>query len=173
MSITPGPENKSGKTGNGIDSGGGSGMSHHASGSTHESGSTGSHGSTGTHQGGGSGSSGSTSSSTGSSGGGSLGSMGTGSSSGMDTSSWAQGLDSGPESKTEGPVARFIEQQTSKLPSDVFLWAAVGAMATSATLHLMGMKDKSRFFGQWVAPMMLFGVYNKIVKTQGSDQLSN
>ena len=34
-------------------------------------------------------------------------------------------------SKKEGPVAKAIESQTAKLPSDLFLWASVGAMATS------------------------------------------
>jgi hypothetical protein len=71
---------------------------------------------------------------------------------------------------SEGTVARTIEQQTAKLPSDVFLWAAVGSMGASALLRLMGKKHASLFVGDWVAPMMLFGVYNKIVKTQGSDR---
>ena len=30
----------------------------------------------------------------------------------------------------------------------------------------------SLFVGQWVAPFLLLGVYNKIVKVAGSDQLS-
>jgi hypothetical protein len=71
---------------------------------------------------------------------------------------------------TEGTVARTIEQQTAKLPSDVFLWAALGSMGTAAVLRLMGKKHASLFVGDWVAPFMLFGVYNKIVKTQGSDR---
>ncbi len=41
-------------------------------------------------------------------------------------------------SHTEGTVARTIEQQTAKLPSDVFLWAAFGAIGTSAVLQIMG-----------------------------------
>lgn len=50
---------------------------------------------------------------------------------------------------SEGPVAKAIEKQTSKLPSDVFLWAALGSMAVSATLKCLG-KDKSALFvGQW------------------------
>jgi hypothetical protein len=70
----------------------------------------------------------------------------------------------------EGPVARTIEQQTKKLPSDTFLWAAMGSIGASALLRLMGKKHASLFVGEWVAPMLLFGVYNKIVKTQGSDR---
>ena len=73
---------------------------------------------------------------------------------------------------TEGKVARTIEQQTAKLPSDVFLWGALGAIGASAMLQIMGKKNASLFVGDWVAPMLLFGVYNKIVKTQGSDRLT-
>jgi hypothetical protein len=74
---------------------------------------------------------------------------------------------------TEGTVARTIEQQTAKLPSDVFLWAAVGSIGVSLALQLMGNTEKSHFVGQWVAPFLLLGVYNKIVKVAGSDQFSS
>ena len=70
----------------------------------------------------------------------------------------------------EGGLARPIEEQTSKLPSDTYLWAAVTAMAASLTLKLMGKKHTALFIGQWVAPFLLFGVYNKIVKVAGHDQ---
>jgi len=68
----------------------------------------------------------------------------------------------------EGTVAQAIEQQTAKLPSDLFLWAAVGAMALSCGLYSMGRKHQALFIGQWSAPLLLFGVYNKIVKLHGS-----
>jgi hypothetical protein len=73
--------------------------------------------------------------------------------------------------QTEGVVARTIEQQTAKLPSDIFLWAALGAIGLSACLEFTGNKEKSRFIGQWVSPFLLFGVYNKLVKVAGSDRL--
>lgn len=71
----------------------------------------------------------------------------------------------------EGPIARTIEQQTAKLPSDLFLWAAVGAIGVSAILQLAGNDEKSRFVGQWVSPFLLLGVYNKLVKVAGSDRM--
>ena len=74
------------------------------------------------------------------------------------------------ESHAEGIVARTMEQQTAKLPSDIFLWAAGGAIATSAVLQLAGKPKASLFLGQWVAPLLLLGVYNKIVKVAGSDR---
>jgi len=73
---------------------------------------------------------------------------------------------------TEGPVARTIEQQTAKLPSDLFLWAAIGSVGVSLVMQLTGNKEKSHWVGQWVAPFLLLGVYNKIVKVAGSDRLS-
>ncbi|SDG58755.1 hypothetical protein SAMN04487996_12069 [Dyadobacter soli] len=70
----------------------------------------------------------------------------------------------------EGKVAEAIEQQTAKLPSDIFLWASLGAMGVSLALKIMGQKHDALFVGQWAAPFLLLGVYNKIVKTQGHDQ---
>jgi hypothetical protein len=70
---------------------------------------------------------------------------------------------------TEGAVARGIEEQTAKLPSDTFLWAAVGSMIASATLQMMGQKHASVFVGQWAPSFLLFGIYNKLVKQLGSD----
>lgn len=70
----------------------------------------------------------------------------------------------------EGKVAKAIETQTSKIPSDVFLWAALGSMVASLTLKVMGKKDESLFVGQWAAPFLLLGVYNKIVKLEGHDK---
>ena len=71
---------------------------------------------------------------------------------------------------SEGPVARTLEQQTAKLPSDMFLWAAMGSIGASAVLQLMGKKKASLFVGEWVSPFLLLGVYNKIVKVAGSDK---
>lgn len=70
---------------------------------------------------------------------------------------------------SEGPVAHAIEQQTAKLPSDVFLWAALGSMAASATLKIMGKNHTALFVGQWAAPFLLLGLYNKLVKLEGHD----
>lgn len=75
-----------------------------------------------------------------------------------------------PQSREEGPVAKAIERQTSKLPSDWFLWAAVASMLASATLLLSQRKQESVFIGQWVPTLLLFGVYNKLVKQHGSDE---
>lgn len=69
----------------------------------------------------------------------------------------------------EGNLARAIEEQTAKLPSDTFLWAAVGSMGLSAALQLAGKRHASLFVGQWAPAFLLLGVYNKLVKEFGSD----
>lgn len=64
----------------------------------------------------------------------------------------------------EGSVTRLIEQQTAKLPSDVFLFTAIGAMGLSLAFHLAGRKEASRFVGMWPPAILTMGVYNKVVK---------
>lgn len=56
------------------------------------------------------------------------------------------------DAHSEGQVAKMIEDQTAKLPSDAFLWLAVGSMAVSATLQMTGNKHGSLFVGQWAPP---------------------
>jgi hypothetical protein len=76
--------------------------------------------------------------------------------------------DFNPEHK-EGPVATAIEEQTAKLPSDLFLWAALGSMGVSLFLQYKGDRKQSLFVGQWAAPFLLLGLYNKLVKLEGHD----
>lgn len=95
--------------------------------------------------------------------------------------------DGSKAAQREGPVARAIETQTAKVPSDVFLWAAGAAMATSLAFEVVGMiRGQSRgslfggtrktaaplasFVGMWAPSFLLLGVYNKIVKVAGSDR---
>jgi hypothetical protein len=77
------------------------------------------------------------------------------------------------EAHSEGRVAKAIEDQTAKLPSDTFLWMAVGAMAASAAMQIAGNKQASMFVGQWAPSLLLFGIYNKLVKQLGSDRTEN
>jgi hypothetical protein len=72
----------------------------------------------------------------------------------------------------EGTVARRIEEQTAKLPSDLFLWAAGASIAGSLLLQCSGRQHASLFVGQWAPTFLILGLYNKIVKVAGSDRLS-
>lgn len=69
----------------------------------------------------------------------------------------------------EGSVARAIEEQTAKLPSDLFLWAAIASMVISFVFRMRGSKHNSLFVGQWAAPFLILGLYNKLVKLEGHD----
>jgi len=68
----------------------------------------------------------------------------------------------------EAPTARLIEQQTAKIPSHWFLIAALGAMGTSLVLELSGRSRASQFVGRWPAPLLIMGMYNKLIKTLGT-----
>lgn len=70
---------------------------------------------------------------------------------------------------TEGKVARAIEEQTAKLPSDAFLWAGIGFMAVSLAFQIAGKQKVSNFIGHWPVNILLLGLYNKIVKLEGHD----
>lgn len=73
-------------------------------------------------------------------------------------------------SDKEDMVTKAIEKQTIKVPSDVFLFTALGALGISLGLKLAGKKDNSAFVGQWVAPILIMGVYNKLVKHIASEK---
>jgi hypothetical protein len=70
----------------------------------------------------------------------------------------------------EGPVAKKIEEQTAKLPSDLFLWASFGAMGVALAMKLMKRDHIALFIGQWAAPFLVMGLYNKVVKVDGHDK---
>jgi len=55
------------------------------------------------------------------------------------------------------------------LPSDTFLWAAIGSMGISAVLQVIGARQMSNFVGLWAPSFLMFGLYNKMVKLLGSD----
>jgi hypothetical protein len=70
----------------------------------------------------------------------------------------------------EDMITKAIEKQTVKLPSDTFLFAAMGAVAVSLAFKCMGNDKNASFVGQWVAPILLVGVYNKLIKQEEATQ---
>jgi hypothetical protein len=79
------------------------------------------------------------------------------------------------EEQKQGPVARAIEATTSRLPSDVWLWASAASMAVSLGLQLSGnrkTKHVSNFVAQWAPTLLILGLYNKLVKVGGHDRVS-
>lgn len=74
-----------------------------------------------------------------------------------------------PAEHREGPVAKAIESQTAKLPSDTFLWLAGASILTSLALKVSGRGKDAPFVGQWAPTILILGLYNKLVKVAGSD----
>jgi len=75
------------------------------------------------------------------------------------------------EHPQEGGFTKAIEKQTAKLPSISYLVMACGAIAASLGLAITQKnKGLANFIGLWVPSLMLIGIYNKLVKLQGSDQ---
>jgi len=75
----------------------------------------------------------------------------------------------GAHQRKEGALARAIEEQTSKLPSDLFLWAAGGSIVGALLFQMMGEEKKANFVGQWAPTFLILGLYNKLVKVAGSE----
>jgi hypothetical protein len=76
-----------------------------------------------------------------------------------------------PTQHSEGLVARAIEEQTAKLPSDTFLWAAGASIAASLILKMLDRHHEALFVGQWAPTILILGLYNKLVKQHGSDRI--
>jgi hypothetical protein len=74
-----------------------------------------------------------------------------------------------PGEVEEDQFTAAIEKTTSRIPSSAYLVLALGSMAVSAGLHAWNKKHESLFIGQWAAPFLLLGIYNKMVKQHGSD----
>jgi hypothetical protein len=70
---------------------------------------------------------------------------------------------------SEGKLAKTIEEQTARLPSDTFLWLALGSVGLSLGLQVMGKQQMSNFVGHWAPTILIMGLYNKLVKIEGSD----
>lgn len=71
---------------------------------------------------------------------------------------------------TEGEFTKSIEKETSKVPSGFYLAAAIASMGASLTLQACKRENSALFVGQWAAPFLLLGLYNKLIKLQGHDK---
>lgn len=69
----------------------------------------------------------------------------------------------------EGWLATVIEEQTSKLPSDTFLWTALGCVAGAVVLHAVNRKAEANLVALCAPTLLIMGVYNKLVKQLGHD----
>lgn len=70
---------------------------------------------------------------------------------------------------SEDQVTAAIEKVTSQVPSSAYLGMAILSILGSVSLQIAKKKHEALFVGQWVAPFLLLGIYNKLVKQHGSD----
>jgi len=77
-----------------------------------------------------------------------------------------------PGQAYEDQLTASIEKHTSQVPSSAYLAAALATMAISAGYCIAKKQHTSLFVGQWAAPFLLLGIYNKLVKQHGSDGTS-
>jgi hypothetical protein len=73
----------------------------------------------------------------------------------------------------QGRMTKDMRRVTSQIPSGGYLALAIGSMALSAAIASFSRKKAlANFIGLWVPSLLLIGIYNKIVKIDGSDRMS-
>ncbi len=78
-----------------------------------------------------------------------------------------------PGEAQEDQITAAIEGVTSKIPSSIYLGAAIASIIGSISFKAAKKNDEALFIGQWVAPFLILGLYNKMVKQHGSDAASS
>jgi hypothetical protein len=74
-----------------------------------------------------------------------------------------------PREHEEGTITKAIEHYTSMVPSGAYLSLAIGSIGLAAMMKMAGRDKDAEFIGQWVPTILILGLYNKLVKLQGSD----
>ena len=64
---------------------------------------------------------------------------------------------------------RTAEEVSDRVPSLLFMFAALASIAVSLGLQMRGNRQWSLFVGQWVPSFLLFGLFNKLTKSLGPD----
>ncbi len=74
-----------------------------------------------------------------------------------------------PGEASEDQVTAAIEKVTSQVPSSAYLGLAIASILGSVCFKVAKKEHEALFVGQWVAPFLLLGIYNKMIKQHGSD----
>lgn len=64
--------------------------------------------------------------------------------------------------REEQALSEQIERAARRVPSRLFLSAALGSIVASALLQIIGRKHDAQFVGQWVPTVLLLGLYNRL-----------
>jgi hypothetical protein len=72
----------------------------------------------------------------------------------------------------EGEMTKLIERQTAKIPSVFFLNLGIASILASLGFAVAGERYRktANFIGLWVPTLLIMGIYNKLVKLEGSDR---
>ena len=74
-----------------------------------------------------------------------------------------------PGEIAEDQVTAMMESYSAKWPTSFFLGAAGASILASLLCKMNGKDHAALFIGQWAAPFLILGTYNKMVKQHGSD----
>ena len=74
-----------------------------------------------------------------------------------------------PGEAQEDQVTAAIEKVTSQVPSSIFLGCAIASIIGSVAFKAAKKEHEALYIGQWVAPFLILGIYNKLIKQHGSD----
>lgn len=66
-------------------------------------------------------------------------------------------------------TTEVVEQQAAKIPSHVFLCTSLTIIGLCLGLKAKKKNGMALFLGQWVAPLLILGLYNKMVRTEGTE----
>ncbi len=72
----------------------------------------------------------------------------------------------------EDQFTGVLDSITGKIPCSIFLGAAFASILGSFSFKIAKKQHEALFIGQWVAPFLILGIYNKMVKQHGSDATS-
>lgn len=74
------------------------------------------------------------------------------------------------KSLKESNIVKRIEKRAENIPSSYFVSAAAASVAIALGLAFTKKKQWANFVGQWVPTILLLGIYNKMLKSQGSEK---
>jgi hypothetical protein len=74
-----------------------------------------------------------------------------------------------PGELEEDQLTALMESYSARWPTSLFMGAAIASMIGSLILKSQKKEQHALFIGQWAAPFLILGLYNKIVKQHGSD----
>ena len=69
----------------------------------------------------------------------------------------------------ETDAGHLIEDMTTKVPSDTFMWLAGGSIIASLTLKMMGRDRDALFVGQWAPSFIAMAIYDKVARSIFND----